>query len=112
MPNVAAPLLVTAREGKLPPVKFAITMPAGVAAGGGGGPVAAVKVAAKQDGNRIVALIDDSEIGNRVRIQVANGDGYGRLANGNGGIRGLGESDIGISVDGAQQDGDIVGSWI
>src|ERR1700738_357701 len=45
MPNVAAPLFETAREGKLPPVKFAITMPAGVAAVGSGDPVAAVKVA-------------------------------------------------------------------
>src|ERR1700730_4713361 len=47
MLNVAAPLLVTAKEGKLPPVKFAMTMPAGVAAVGSGDPLAAVKVASR-----------------------------------------------------------------
>src|SRR5258707_2982974 len=45
MPNVAAPLLVTAREGKLTAVKFASATPAGGGAVGRGDPGAAVKVA-------------------------------------------------------------------
>src|SRR5258708_36170225 len=45
IPYVDSDLFETDREGKMPPVKFAIAMPAGVAAVGRGDPGAAVKVA-------------------------------------------------------------------